>query len=102
MGVPQPVPRLRRWASLATTRRIDLLIAAGLLIWGLPDVPWWEGPGHAGTAGQIAGALALTLAMSVPFAWRRRFPFPVLGVTAGVLAARGLLHHDLISAWPRC
>jgi signal transduction histidine kinase len=100
MGAPQPVPRLRRWASLATTRRIDLLVAAGLLIWGLPDVPWWwEGPGHAGTAGPIAGALALTLAMSVPFAWRRRFPFLVLSVAAGVLAVRGLLHHDLISAF---
>jgi signal transduction histidine kinase len=100
MGAPQPVPRLRRWASLATTRRIDLLIAAGLLIWGLPDVPWWwERPGHAGTAGQIAGALVLTLAMSVPFAWRRRFPFLVLGLAAGVLAVRGLLHHDLISAF---
>lgn len=100
MGAPQLAPRLRRWASLATTRRIDLLIAAGLLIWGLPDVPWWwEQPGHAGTAGQIAGALALTLAMSVPFAWRRRSPFLVLGLAAGVLAVRGLLHHDLISAF---
>jgi signal transduction histidine kinase len=100
MGAPQPAPRLCRWASLATTRRIDLLITAGLLIWGLPDVPWWwEDPGHAGTAGQIAGALVLTLAMSVPFAWRRRLPFLVLGLAAGVLAVRGLLHHDLISAF---
>jgi signal transduction histidine kinase len=100
MGAPQPAPGLRRWASAASTRRIDLLIAAGLLIWGLPDVPWWwEEPGHAGTAGQIAGALALTLAMSVPFAWRRRFPLLVLILAASVLAVRGLLRNDLISAF---
>jgi signal transduction histidine kinase len=100
MAAPQPSPQRRRWARLATARRIDLLVAAGLLVWGLPDVPWWwERPGHAGTAGQIAAALALTLAMSVPFAWRRRVPFLVLGLAAGVLAVRGLLHHDLISAF---
>ena len=61
----------------------DLVIAGGLLLWGLPDVPWWwEPPGHAGRPGQVLGALALTLAMSVPFCWRRQFPFTVLALAA--------------------
>ena len=62
---------MRPWKDLATPRRVDLLIAAGLLVWGLPDVPWWwEYPGHAGSTPDVLGSLALTLAMSVPFYWR--------------------------------
>ena len=78
----------------------DLVIAGGLLLWGLPDVPWWwEPPGHAGSTGQVLGALALTLAMSVPFCWRRQTPFTVLALTAGVLAIRAAIHHDLVSSF---
>ena len=52
---------MRPWKDLATPRRVDLLIAAGLLVWGLPDVPWWwEYPGHAGSAPDVLGSLALT------------------------------------------
>jgi signal transduction histidine kinase len=88
------------WKELATPRRVDLLIAAGLLVWGLPDVPWWwEYPGHAGSTPDVLGSLALTLAMSVPFCWRRVAPVPVLGLAAGVLAARYGLHRDLTSAF---
>jgi signal transduction histidine kinase len=88
------------WRALAASRQADLAIAAILLLWGLPDVPWWwERPGHAGSAGQIAGALALTVTMSVPFCWRRRFPGAVLLLAGGVLAIRLLLHHDLVSAF---
>lgn len=89
-----------RWRELAVSRQIDLIIAAGMLIWGLPDVPWWwEPPGHAGSTGQVLGALALTLAMSVPFCWRRQAPFTVLALAAGVLAIRAALHRDLISSF---
>jgi signal transduction histidine kinase len=88
------------WKDLATPRRVDLLIAAGLLVWGLPDVPWWwEYPGHAGSTPDVLGSLALTLAMSVPFCWRRVAPVPVLGLAAGVLAVRYALHRDLTSAF---
>jgi signal transduction histidine kinase len=88
------------WKDLATPRRVDLLIAAGLLVWGLPDVPWWwEYPGHAGSTPDVLGSLALTLAMSVPFCWRRVAPMPVLGLAVGVLAARYALHRDLTSAF---
>ena len=91
---------MRPWKDLATPRRVDLLIAAGLLVWGLPDVPWWwEYPGHAGSTPDVLGSLALTLAMSVPFCWRRVAPVPVLGLAAGVLAARYALHRDLTSAF---
>jgi signal transduction histidine kinase len=91
---------MRPWKDLATPRRVDLLIAAGLLVWGLPDVPWWwEYPGHAGSTLNVLGSLALTLAMSVPFCWRRVAPVPVLGLAAGVLAVRYALHRDLTSAF---
>ena len=94
------VMRLPRWKELATPRRLDLLIAAGLLVWGLPDVPWWwEYPGHAGSTPDVLGSLALTLAMSVPFCWRRVAPVPVFGLAAGVLAVRFGLHRDLTSAF---
>jgi signal transduction histidine kinase len=93
-------PGLARWQAYAAPGRVDLLIAAGLLLWGLPDVPWWwEHPAHRDTLPAILGALALTLAMSVPFCWRRRFPFPVLASAAAVLAVRAVLHHDLVSAF---
>jgi signal transduction histidine kinase len=91
---------MRPWKDLATPRRVDLLIAAGLLVWGLPDVPWWwEYPGHAGSTPDVLGSLALTLAMSVPFCWRRVAPVPVLGLAAGVLGVRYALHRDLTSAF---
>jgi signal transduction histidine kinase len=91
---------MRPWKDLATPRRVDLLIAAGLLVWGLPDVPWWwEYPGHAGSTPDVLGSLALTLAMSVPFCWRRVAPVPVLGLAVGVLAVRYGLHRDLTSAF---
>jgi signal transduction histidine kinase len=91
---------MRPWKDLATPRRVDLLVAAGLLVWGLPDVPWWwEYPGHAGSTPDVLGSLALTLAMSVPFCWRRVAPVPVLGLAVGVLAVRYALHRDLTSAF---
>ena len=95
------IPRgAARWRQYAAPRRVDLLIAGGLLIWGLPDVPWWwEHPGHRDTVPAILAALALTLVMSVPFCWRRRFPFLVLAAAASVLVVRSLLHHDPVSAF---
>ena len=91
---------MRPWKDLATPRRVDLLIAAGLLVWGLPDVPWWwEYPGHAGSTPDVLGSLALTLAMSVPFCWRRVAPVPVLSLAVGVLAVRYALDRDLTSAF---
>lgn len=94
------VMRLPRWNDLASPRRLDLLIAAGLLAWGLPDVPWWwEYPGHAGSTPDVLSSLALTLAMSVPFCWRRRFPVPVLALALAVLAIRGAMHRNEVSAF---
>jgi signal transduction histidine kinase len=89
------------WRSeLTVPQRVDLLIAAGLLIWGLPDVPWWwEPPGHAGSAFNVLGSLVLTLAMSVPFCWRRSFPLPALAAAAAVLVTRIALGRDDVSAY---
>ena len=92
--------RVAAWRELAPPRRVDLAVAAGLLAWGLPDVPWWWEPsGHAGSTADVLGSLGLTLVMSVPFFWRRRFPAPVLAAAAAVLAARAALGRDLVSAF---
>jgi signal transduction histidine kinase len=92
--------RVPRWRELAAPRRVDILVAAGLLVWGLPDVPWWwEPPGHAGSALNVLGSLALTFAMSLPFCWRRSFPLPVLGAAAAVLTIRSALGRNEISAF---
>jgi signal transduction histidine kinase len=92
--------RVPAWRDLGRPQRADLAIAAVLLAWGLPDVPWWWEPsGHAGSALDVLGSLALTLAMSVPFCWRRRFPALVLALAAGVLATRAALGRNEISAF---
>jgi signal transduction histidine kinase len=92
--------RWATWRDLAPPRRVDLVIAAGLLVWGLPDVPWWWEPsGHAGPTPDVLGSLALTLAMSVPFYWRSRFPVPVLVAAGSVLAIRAGLHRNEVSAF---
>ena len=96
-------PRIMRvpaWRDLGRLQRVDLGIAAVLLAWGLPDVPWWWEPsGHAGSTPVVLGSLGLTLAMSVPFYWRRRFPALVLALAAGVLATRAALGRNEISAF---
>ncbi len=77
----------------------DRLIAAGLALWALFDVPWWwRPPGHGGSVLEIAGFVALAAAQSVPFGWRRRLPPVVLGVTAAALAVKFALHLNLWSA----
>jgi signal transduction histidine kinase len=86
--------------ALAAPRRVDLLVAAGLLGWALPDVPWWwRPPGHGAATPVVLGYLALALVQSVPFLWRRRWPVVVLGVAAAVLLARLALGANPISAF---
>ena len=89
-----------RLSDLAAPRRVDLLVAAGLLGWALPDVPWrWRPPGHGGTTPIVLGYLALALAQSVPFVWRRRLPVASLGLAGAVLLARVALRDDPTSAF---
>jgi signal transduction histidine kinase len=79
--------------ELATARRIDMLVAAGLFAWAAPDVPWWwKPPAHVPGTPVVLGYLALALASTVPFLWRRRFPVLVLALTTAVLMTRHLLH----------
>ena len=94
------IMRVPAWRDLGRPQRVDLAIAAVLLAWGLPDVPWWWEPsGHAGSTPVVLGSLGLTLAMSVPFCWRRRYPALVLALAAGVLATRAALGRNEISAF---
>jgi signal transduction histidine kinase len=92
--------QVARWSGLAAPRRVDLVVAAVLLVWGLPDVPWWwRPPGHGGGTLDVLSSLALTLAISVPFYWRRRFPVVILGAAGAVLAIRGALGRNEMSAF---
>jgi signal transduction histidine kinase len=98
------LPTYRQGMSRALVRHLtptaaDRLIAAGLALWALFDVPWWwRPPGHGGSNLTIAGMVALAAAQSVPFLWRRQLPPVVLGVTAAALAVKFALHLNLWSA----
>jgi len=67
----------------------DRLVAAGLLAWAAPDVPWWwRPPGHAAATPVVLGYVALMLLQSVPFLWWRRVPLLAAALAAVVLAVR--------------
>ena len=108
-----PPRRARAWPGPATYRRgmpralawrptpvtADRLITAGLAAWALFDVPWWwRPPGHSGSDLAIAGLVALAVAQSAPFLWRRRQPAIVLGVTAAAYAVKIAAQLNLWSA----
>jgi hypothetical protein len=82
-------PRLpRSWRS-GRARATDRLVAAGLLAWAAPDVPWWwRPPGHSAATPVVLGYVALMLAQSVPFLWWRRVPLLAARLAAAVLAIR--------------
>jgi signal transduction histidine kinase len=91
------MPRALAWRLTPVTA--DRLIAAGLAAWALFDVPWWwRPPGHSGSNLAIAGLVALAIAQSAPFLWRRQQPAIVLGVTAAALAVKFAAHLNLWSA----
>jgi signal transduction histidine kinase len=93
----QGMLRVLTWRLTPTTA--DRLIAAGLAAWALFDVPWWwRPPGHGGSNLAIAGLVALAVAQSAPFLWRRQQPGIVLGVTAAALAVKFAAHLNLWSA----
>jgi signal transduction histidine kinase len=80
-------------------RTTDRLVAAGLLVWALPDVPWWwRPPGHSAATPAVLGYLALAVAASVPFCWWRRIPVLAAGMAAAALAIRTGLGHNPFSA----
>ena len=90
-GRPRPRPwRVSRWQDRAGRARLtDRLIAAGLLAWAAPDVPWWwRPPGHSAATLAVLGYMALMLAQSAPFLWWRRVPLLAAGLAAGALAIR--------------
>jgi signal transduction histidine kinase len=94
----------RQGMSRALARRLtpaaaDRVIAGGLAIWALFDVPWWwRPPGHGGPNLVIAGLVALAALQSVPFLWRRQQPALVLALTAAALGVKFGVHLNLWSA----
>ncbi len=90
-----------RWRPSRARRAqvTDRLIAAGLLAWAAPDVPWWwRPPGHGAATPVVLGYVALMLAQSVPFLWWRRVPLLAAGTAATVLAVRTGLAQNPYSA----
>ena len=82
-----------------SSRAADRLLAAGLLVWAVPDVPWWwRPPGHSAATSAVLGYVALMLAQSLPFLWWRRVPLLAAGLAAAVLAVRTGLGHNPFSA----
>jgi signal transduction histidine kinase len=76
----------------------DRLVAAGLLIWAIPDVPWWWRPaGHSAATFVILARIALALIQSAPFLWRRRYPLAVAAVAAVCFSVKFGLGQDLYS-----
>jgi hypothetical protein len=80
-------------------RVTDRIVAAGLLAWAVPDVPWWwRPPGHSAATPVVLGYVALMPAQSVPFLWWRRVPLLAAGLAAAVLATRTGLGQNPYSA----
>ncbi len=95
-GASRWLPRSWRPDRARVTGR---LIAAGLLAWAVPDVPWWwRPPGHSAATLVVLGYLALTLAQSVPFLWWRRIPLLAAVLAATALAIRTGLGQNPYSA----
>src|SRR6516162_7283772 len=98
-GARRRLPRSRRPDRARRARMTDRFIAAGLLVWALPDVPWWwRPPGHGAATPVVLGYLALALAQSVPFLWWRRIPLLAAALAASALAIRTGLGHNPYSA----
>jgi signal transduction histidine kinase len=86
------------------SRLIDVAIAAGLFAWASTDVRWWWRPrGHGAATPVVLAGLALALAQSIPFLWRRRSPVSVALVPAAALAGKAASgHNNLYSAGAAC
>jgi signal transduction histidine kinase len=64
--------------------RVDILVAAGLLVWALLEALLDHGPGP------LAGRIAFAVAVSVPLAFRRQAPGVVVVVLSVATLARAL------------
>jgi len=64
--------------------RVDILLAAGLLVWALLEAFVDPGPGP------LAGRIAFAVAISVPLAFRRQAPGIVVVVLSVATLARAL------------
>lgn len=68
---------------------VDRVVALGLLVWALFDVPWWWRPaGHSRPTPTVLGFLVLAVVQSVPLLWRRSRPLTVLTLVAACLAIK--------------
>ncbi len=89
---------LLAWLRALPPRGADALVAAGLLLVAIPDVPrpWDHQPSTPWPV--ILATAALVLVQTVPHLERRRWPLAVVVVTAGVYAVKRWLYLDPWSA----
>lgn len=80
--VPERSPVVQLAAVPRRPPRVDVAIAAALFAWAALEAVFATGPGSTGVR------LALAAAFTVPLAWRRRWPLPVLLVVVLTLGAR--------------
>ncbi|WP_344662519.1 sensor histidine kinase [Catenulispora subtropica] len=84
---------------LVTERRADIAVVLGLLLWALPNVPWWwRPPGHTGTPPAVCGYLVLGMVQSLPFVMRRSHPVVVAAVVTAALAVHMAVPGDKTAA----
>ncbi len=99
LSLSRRLPRSWRSGRARQAWVTDRIVAAGLLAWAAPDVPWWwRPPGHGAATPVVLGYAALALAQSVPFLWWRRVPMLAAGLAAAVLAIRTGLGQNPYSA----
>lgn len=82
-----------------SAKSADRLLATGLLVWALFDVPWWwRPPGHSSSTLVILAMLGLAVIQSAPLLRRRQQPVAVLVLAGASLALKSAAGLNIWSA----
>jgi signal transduction histidine kinase len=81
---------LRQVARSLAPPQLDALLALALVVWGQIDL-WLVGGSLTQVPGPKAATVPFLILFALPLAWRRRWPFGVLLVVTGAIAAESLI-----------
>jgi signal transduction histidine kinase len=81
---------LRQATRGLTPPPLDALLAVALIVWGQIDL-WLVGGSFTQVPGPKAATAPFLILFALPLAWRRRWPFGVLLVVTGAIAAESLI-----------